>query len=72
MAPESGGREPAAVKILLDTGSGLISISERLVARMQRVYPGEVLVKSFQGTACVRTSFGKELPVSSRPCLWGT
>lgn len=59
MAPGSGGQEPVALNILLDTVSGVISISEGLIARLQQGHPGEILVKSFQGTVCVPTSFGK-------------
>lgn len=58
MVEDSGDHEPAIVNVLLDTGSVVAPISEELVARLQQTYPGEVL-KPFQGTACVRTSFGK-------------
>lgn len=66
MTPGSGGRESAAVNILLGSGLGVTSISEELVARLRRAHPGEVLVRLFQGTACVRASFGKERDVTQQ------
>ena len=62
--PGDGDRPPAVVQALMDSGSGVTSISESLVARMQRERPGEQLVQPFRGKARVRTAFGEERAVT--------
>ena len=62
--PGDGDRPPAVVQALMDSGSRVTSISESLVARMQRERPGEQLVQPFRGEARVRTAFGEERAVT--------
>ena len=62
--PGDGDRPPAVAQALMDSGSGVTSISESLVARMQRERPGEQLVQPFRGKARVRTAFGEERAVT--------
>ena len=48
------------VKVLLDSGSGMTSISEGVLARLQIDHPGFSLERPFQGAARVRTAFGEQ------------
>lgn len=41
-APVSGVSEPVVVNVLLDTRSGVMSVSEGLVIRLQQTHPGVV------------------------------
>lgn len=49
--PRDRRTEPAEVNVLLDTGCGVSSTSEELVARMQEENPGQLWLQTFQGSA---------------------
>ena len=65
--------------MLLDSGSGVASISEELISKMTSASPGVSLVRPFQGSARVRNAFGKEQGITHETmpllltlaALWG-
>ena len=67
---QDGAGKPTVVKALLDSGSGVTSISEGLVERLKSEHPGFTLEQPFEGAARVRTAFGEQRMVARQTVPW--
>ena len=66
----SGASVAAEVKVLLESGSGIIAMSEEVVEALQRqkVKTQTALTQSFVGHARVVTSLGQECDIVTQSC----